>query len=295
LQEALLDDQALAGLTCVTGGPGLDLQVVTRDGVSALAGDRALRYVRLASARGVARAVVAYDTFLDPRRAGDASTFASVWSAFAEEHHLPPFLFPLYDEPGTPEEIAQALRAVRPFTDAGIATMGFGSPQRGNTRLDTLFEATYAPVLGNHDPADLAALAHRGRHPWIYSNGLDRYGMGLHLWRNLRAGAAGRLEWIGLITQGFAFDDLDGREPGAGAFLVHDRLGILPTPRWLTAREGLLDLRIRLALEAAVPPGDPALAGWTAEGYGKDRGRWDDAKLEGVRRGMLERLAGVGR
>ncbi len=288
LQEWLLDEQAAAGLTCVTGGPGLDLQLVTRDGALAVTGDRALRYVRLAGARGVASAVVAYDSFLDPHRAPDARAFAGAWSAFAEAQHLPPFFFPLYDEPGTPDEIADALRAVRPFTEAGVATMGFGSP--GSSRIGALFEATYAPALSAHEPSDLANLARRGRHPWVYNAGLDRYGMGLSLWRNLRAGAAGRLEWIGLITQGFAFDDLDGREPGTGAFLVHDRLGILSTPRWLTAREGLLDLRIRLALEAAVPPGDPALAAWPAEGYGKDQGRWDDAALEGARRVMLERL-----
>jgi hypothetical protein len=69
----------------------------------------------------------------------------------------------------------------------------------------------------------------------------------------------------------------------------------MPTPRWLSAREGLLDLRIRLALEKAVPPGDPALAAWSMEGYGKDRDRWDDAALEAARRGMLERIAAAGR
>ncbi len=115
--------------------------------------------------------------------------------------------------------------------------------------------------------------------------------MGLHLWRNLRAGAEGRLEWIGLITQGFAFDDLDGREPGNVAWMVHDRLGLMPTLRWLAAREGLFDARLRLALEAAVPAGDPSLALWTQDGYGVDRDRWSDAALQAARRAMLERLA----
>ncbi len=290
LQEALLDEQARAGLTCVTGGPGLDLETTRRDGALTLSGDRALHYLDLAQARGVARAAVAYNTFLDLHATPDAPAIAPARIPDAEAHHLPPFFFSLYDEPGTPEELARSLAAVRPFTDAGILTMGFGSPQRAGTHLDALFAATYAPVLNLHAPADLAALTRRGRHPWVYSNGLDRYGMGLHLWRNLRAGAEGRLEWIGLITQGFAFDDLDGREPSAVAWLVHDRLGPMPTPRWLAAREGLLDLRIRLALEKAVPQGDPALALWAAEGYGEDRGRWEDAALEGARRGMLERL-----
>jgi hypothetical protein len=288
LQEALLDEQASAGLTCVSGGTGLDFQV-QRDGPLTLAGARPLRYLDLAVARGITRAAVAYNTFLQPG-ALDARAFAGAWSTFAEAHHLPPFFFPLYDEPATPEELAHALAAVRPFTEAGLQTMGFGTRRSGEPLFDALFDATYAPVLNGHAPGDLADLRRRGRHPWVYNSGLDRYGMGLHLWRNLRAGAEGRLEWIGLITQGFAFDDLDGREPSATAWLVHDRLGLLPTPRWLAAREGLLDARIRLALEAAAPAGDAAPGEWTEEGYGTDRARWDDAALSAARARMLERL-----
>ena len=119
--------------------------------------------------------------------------------------------------------------------------------------------------------------------------------MGLSLWRSLRLGAEGRLEWIGLITQGLAFDNLDGREPATAAWMVHDRLGILPTPRWLAAREGLIDLRVRLALEAAVPAGDAALAGWGVEGYRGDREMWGDGALGVARRGMLERIERAGR
>ena len=104
------------------------------------------------------------------------------------------------------------------------------------------------------------------------------------------AKAAGRLEWIGLFTQGFAFDNLDGREPSPSAFLVHEKLGILETPRWLAAREGLTDLRVRLALEAKVPAGDPILGSWTMEGYGEDHARFPDAVLDAQRAAMLERL-----
>jgi hypothetical protein len=73
--------------------------------------------------------------------------------------------------------------------------------------------------------------------------------------------------------------------------MIHDRLGPMPTPRWLGAREGLLDLRIRLALEKVVPEDDPSLAGWSMGGYGRDHDRWIDAALAEVRRAMLERLA----
>ena len=292
LQEALLDEQARAGLTCATGGAGLDF-TMKRDGdVVAFSGDRPLRYLDLARARGLGRAVVTYGGFFQLRGSGvDARAFAGGWIPFAKAHQLPPFFFNLYDEPGTREEIEAATASVRPFTQAGLLTMGFATRHKGDARFEALLDATAAPALNGHTPDDLADLARRGRHPWVYNNGLDRYAMGLHLWRNLRAGAEGRLEWIGAITQGFAFDNLDGREPAAQAFAIHGRLGVMPTPLWLSAREGLLDLRVRLALEKAVPAGDPALAAWAMDGYGKDRDRWPEAALEEARRAMLERIA----
>ena len=271
LQEALLDEQSRAGLTCVTGGAGLDFEMKRDAGAISFSGDRPLRYLSLARSKNIGRAVVPYGGFFLLRGSGvDAGAFAAGWLPFAAAHALPPFFFTLYDEPGTRDEIETATATVRPFTQLGLSTMGFATRHKGDARFEALLDATYAPVLNAHEPADLADLARRGRHPWVYNNGLDRYAMGLHLWRNLRAGAEGRLEWIGLITQGFAFDNLDGREPTA-AFMIHDQLGVMPTPRWLTAREGLLDLRVRLALERAVPVGDPALGGWGMEGYGKDR------------------------
>jgi hypothetical protein len=145
-------------------------------------------------------------------------------------------------------------------------------------------------ALDGHDAGAIRHLAAMGKHPWVYNNGLDRYGLGIELFRQLGLGVEGRLEWIGIFTQGFAFDDLDGREPSRGAWVVHDRLGILSTPRWLSAREGLLDLRVRLALGAAVPEGDPVLAVWSADGYRADRERWTDAELDGARGAMIDRL-----
>jgi hypothetical protein len=290
LQEALLDEQARAGLTCVTGGPGLDLDVAQKDGAIAISGDRALRYLTLARARGLDRAVVPYGGFVQLRGTDlDARAFAAAFLPFAEAHALPPFFFPLYDEPGTSDELAAATASVRRFTDAGLTTLGFATRRRPDAPFTALLDATTSPAIGEHDAGDLAELKRRGRHPWVYNNGLDRRSMGIHLWRDLRAGAEGRLEWIGAITQGFAFDDLDGREPSNGAFLIHDRLGVLPTPRWLTAREGLLDLRVRLALEKAAPAGDAALGIWEAGGDGPSL--WTDEALDGARRAMLERMA----
>ncbi len=291
LQRSLLDEQARAGLGAVCGGAGLDFDVTPGAGALALAGDRPLRYLDLARERGLARAVVPYGGFVQLRGSRvDAGAFAAAWVPFAAAHQLPPFFFPIYDEPGTRDELRAALAAVGPFTRAGLQTMGFTSRHRGDALKDELLAATYAPVLDGHEPDDLAELRRRGLHPWIYNNGLDRYAMGLHLWRNVRAGAEGRLEWIGLITQGFAFDDLDGREPSTVAWMVHDRLGLMPTLRWLAAREGLLDARLRLALEAHVPAGDPSLATWTMEGYGADCDRWSEAALAAARLVMLERI-----
>lgn len=292
LQEALLDEQASAGLGCVTGGAGLEYALKKGGEAYAFSGDRALRYLALAKQRGLARQVVPYGGFL-PQLASqrwDAKAFAAGFAAFAKEHDLPPHALYAYDEPGTPDETRRALDATRRFTAAGLATLGFTSMRRGDALFDELLAATTDPALFGHDAPDLARLRKRGARPWIYNAGLDRYAMGLHLWRNIMLGAAGRLEWIGLFTQGFAFDNLDGREPSPSAWLVHSRLGILPAPRWLAAREGLLDARVRLALEKAVPPGDPALAGWSVDGYRIDRERWSDEALAASRAAMLERI-----
>jgi hypothetical protein len=282
-QEDLLREQARAGLTCLTGGPG----VMHPLGSLAFAEDRAEEYLALARRYGPVRAVVPYGGFLPPLKerplaprdlAARLATFSAPHYAYA------------YDEPGTEAEIKQALERVAPFTAAGVKTMGFTSIQRDAPGLDALLRSTYAPALSTHTAADLSRLKAQGQHVWVYNNGMSRYGMGLHLWRSLKLGAEGRLEWIGLITQGFAFNDLDGREPSLSAWVVHDTLGPLPTPRWLAAREGLLDLRIRLALEAAVPPEDPALGSFPLEGYRADEDRFPDEVLALARAAMLERL-----
>jgi hypothetical protein len=287
LQAALLDAQASAGLNCVTGGAALAF-----DRQRGLSGERPLFYLALARTRGPLLAAVSYGGFFPALRLDElaARALAASLDALTRARELPPFYLSTFDEPGTEAELAEAYAAAAPLAGAGLRTFGFLTARKDDRRVDRLLGVTHAPAVNGHAPADLRALAARGAHPWVYNNGLDRWAMGLHLWRNLQAGAEGRLEWIGLITQGFAFDDLDAREPATSAFVVHDRLGPMPTPRWLSAREGLLDLRIRLALEKALPPGDPALAGWTMDGYGQDRDRWTDAALAAARASMLARL-----
>ena len=292
MTTALLDEQARAGLSCVTGGAGIDFRMRrTGDDIS-VEGERALSYLALAQARGPVLAVVNYGGFFPELHLDEAgaAAFARAWMAFASERQLPPFYFATYDEPSTEAELRRAFGAAAPLYRAGLHTMGFLTRPKHEALVDRVIDVTYAPAMNGHDGGDVRALAARGKHPWAYNNGLDRYGMGLHLWRSIRAGMEGRLEWIGLITQGFAFDDLDGREPASGAFLVHERLGPMSTPRWLAAREGLIDLRVRLLLDRVVPERDPVLATWPIEGYGKDRERWTDAALAASRGVMLERL-----
>ena len=154
-----------------------------------------------------------------------------------------------------------------------------------------MVSASCAPALNLHTGEQLAELGSQGKEPWVYNNGLDRVGMGLRLWRSMQLGAAGRLQWIGLFTHGFAFHNLDGREPSRSCFLVHDQLGVLVTPVWLATREGLLDLRLRLALEQLAPADDPVLKLWSVDGYKQDEGQWPDTRLSNVRRQVLERLA----
>lgn len=282
-QEDLLREQARAGLNCLTGGAGLQHPLPSAAG----ARDRAEEYLAKARGLGPVLAVVPYGGFLPPleERPLAPRDLAEALSDFATPHYAY-----AYDEPGTEAEIKEALELTAPFTAAGVKTMGFTSIDSGTPGLDALLRSTYAPALATHEARDLARLAQQGRHVWVYNNGLSRYGMGLHLWRGIALGAEGRLEWIGLISQGFAFNNLDGREPSPSAWVVHHALGPLPTPSWLAAREGLLDARIRRALEAAVPAGDPALGAWSIEGYRADAARWPDEALARARATMLERL-----
>ncbi len=289
MTAGLIEEQARAGLNCVTGGASLFFHLHG----DAIHGERALFYLALAKTRGPVAAFVNYGGFFPPLRMDDAkaASFAEAFGALSTAHELPPFYVSSYDEPGTKAEVEAARAGVLPLTRAGLRTMGFLTHHSGDSARDALVDATYAPVMGAHSPADARALKKRGRHPWAYNNGMDRWAMGVHLWRGIRAGVEGRLEWIGLITQGFAFDNLDGREPANVAWLAHDKFGPMPTPRWLAAREGLVDLRVRLALEARVAPGDPALGAWKEEGYGTDREAWPPAALDAARAVMLERLS----
>jgi hypothetical protein len=286
LQERLLEEQARAGLGCVTGGPGLSYAWERRGERYVFEGERALRYLRLAAARNMARMVFPYGGFFSRLRPlEDPQAFARDWLAFEQREALPPHYSYVYDEPGTEEELAKAIAVVEPLTRAGLRTMGYTSQRENDPLWNRLVAATHTIALNEHDAATLARLASDGKDPLVYNNGLDRKEMGVALWRSIQLGAKARLEWIGMLTQGFAFHNLDGREPFVGAWLVHSRLGIMPTPRWLTAREGASDARIRFALEAAAAPAADAVAPWPLEGYRRDR--FSDEALDRMRLAML--------
>jgi hypothetical protein len=258
----------------------------------AFSGARALRYLELAARYGMDRAVVCYSGFLpsikqDPRP--DAARFQRSWADFEAAHHLPPHYLYAYDEPGTDEELARVAQYLSPFHAAGARTIGFLSSADGDS-FHTVIDATFAPAVSDHTPAQLKGWLAAQRRVFLYNRGTDRLRMGADLVQTIRLGISGRLEWIGAYTQGFAFDDLDGREPSYVMFVVHDRLGVLPTPRWLSLREGLIDARLQLALDK----GDPAGASppWPAD-YPADAVVWTDAALERARAESLRRLSNI--
>lgn len=293
LQEAVLAAEGEAGLNTPTGGPGLDYTMTkTPDGYT-FTGDRALRYLDLAQRHGLGAAVVGYSGFLPSikHERPDAARFQQSWSAFETAHKLPPHYLYAYDEPSTDEELAETATYLGPFHTAGVRTIGFFSGAEG-PRFRPVLDATFAPAVSGHTPDLLRAWVDEGKHVFLYNRGVSRLAMGADLVTQIHFRVSGRLEWIGLYTQGFAFDDLDAREPSYGMFVVHDKLGVLPTPRWLSLREGLFDARVRLALEKVAAQTTPGPSTGPTD-YPADPAKWPDATLETTRVDALRRLSAL--
>jgi len=292
LQESLLKEQMAAGLTALSGGPGIQYQLVNQGGKMEFRDGTALRYVRMAQKYGTVKAVVAYGGFFGGMRNTryDPKAYTDAWMSYEKANRLPPHFANAYDEPSTAPEKKRVLGYLQGYTKAGLRTMGFTS-WHGNDPLWTqIADNTYAPAFNIHTAENLQQLKAKGRHPWVYNNGKGRLGMGLRIWRSMKLGAEGRMEWIGLFTQGFAFYNLDGREPSKSNFLVHSELGVLKTPLWLSNREGLLDLRLRLTLEKLAQANDPVLKMWNVEGYRKDAGKWTEERFNKARTAMIRRI-----
>jgi hypothetical protein len=289
-QEQLLERQGEAGLNTVTGGAGLEYAMSeTPDGYT-FSGERALRYLELAKRHGMDRAVVSYTGFLPSikHRRPDATRFAASLRAFEAARGWPPHYLYSYDEPSTDEELSAVAAYMAPFHAAGARTIGFFADPAGD-RYRPVLDRTFAPAVSGHTPDQLRAWLAEGRRVFLYNRGASRLSMGADLFSMTRLGIAGRLEWIGLYSQGFAFHDLDGREPSFGMFVAHGRLGPLPTPRWLALREGLIDARLLLALEKRFGPGAAAAAGFPTD-YPADPAKWPDSALEKARAEALRRL-----
>ena len=213
-----------------------------------------------------------------------------------EKEGFPRHYLYVFDEPrrGT-DQMDKTAAYMAKAHEAGLKTIGYTSWHGKSEKWMAIFDKTFAPAYNGHSADNLKFTAERGKEPWVYNNGLDRIGLGMRLWQSIKLGAKGRMEWIGLFRQGFAFHNLDGREPSKSCFLMHKEHGALPTPRWLGVREGLLDARIRLTLEKHVPASDPVLKLWSIKDYRNfsvDQ-QWTDKKLDDVRQAMIERLLKV--
>ena len=293
LQESVLEEQVGSGLTALSGGPSIEYSVKQ----AKISGDNAVKYIRIAQKYGPIHAIVGYGGFFHARTfksgLGDLKAVAEAIDAFEKRENLPTHYVNSFDEPrhGT-DELKNVLKYLTPNFKAGIRTIGWSSWGSHSDIIKTLSKNSYAAAVNGHKAEHFSKIKELGAEPWVYNNGLDRYGMGIHLWRGMKFGAQGRMQWIGMFTQGFAFHNLDGREPSKSCFLVHKELGALKTPLWLGVREGLLDARLRLTLEKVAKEGDPALSAWTLDEttYRKDQKTWTGEKLEEARRVMLERI-----
>jgi hypothetical protein len=257
----------------------------------AFSGDDAFRYLEMARANGLDKAVVCYSGFLPSIKHArpDAARFQKSWLEVETTRRLPPHYLYAYDEPATDDELRAVASYLGPFREAGVRTIGFFSHVDGD-RYQAVLDSTHAIAVSGHTAAQIEGWVKAGRHVFLYNRGVGRLSAGADLLRAIKMGIAGRLEWIGVYTQGFAFDDLDGREPSYGMFVVHDKLGVLPTPRWLSLREGLFDARVRLALESAAGPAGAAAIDWPSE-YPASPEKWPDSALDAARAAALRRLS----
>jgi hypothetical protein len=288
LQESVIKEQMKSGLNLMSGGPGLSYKVELSGKVS---GENAVRYIRIAQKYGTVKAIVPYGGFLsyiDPKV--DFKALAVGLKEFEEANQMPPCYMYCYDEPNTDAEMTKYVDRVTKATEAGLKTLGYTSTHIGNPIWEKLITNTYAPAFCIHSVKDIQWVKAAGRHFIAYNNGLDRYGVGLNLWRSIKLGVEMRVNYVGMHAEGMAFYNLDGREPHYGCLMVHEKLGVLKTPQWLATREGLLDARLQLTLETMAPKDDPALKLWSIENYRTDAAKWPPHELERTRQAILKRI-----
>jgi hypothetical protein len=231
--------------TMLTAGPGYQLSPAGVEG-----GD-AVRYLRLASKCGLDRKVVTYGGFAFNGDLGNPAV-GRAWEAFRAANSLPEHYISAYDEPSLASDFPPVFERLTRYRLAGFKTIGWTSvqdPSRADENHVKLVRNSRAAAFNGHTPETLKWANGMGVEAWVYNNGLSRYDQGVHLWRNRRAGARGRVDWIASIVQGYQFDAMDGREPDLSCFYFHSRHGVLPAPRYLGVVEGGFDARLLSELE----------------------------------------------
>lgn len=260
LTEEMLRQLAIGGRTMVTGGPSW--QVRWEGDKPVWSGDDCLKLLKLARKYGVDRKIVNYGGFdtgmRDVRPHGNLSAEETAkalfvaWEEFRKANDVPEQYIYSYDEPGTPENFAPLAPRLKLLKNSGWKTIGFTSVTNPNTADDNhkmLMTETWAPAFNLHTEATLKWVRAQGGEPWVYNNGLSRYHEGIHLWRNHRAGAGGRVDWIAAIIQGYQFDTLDSREIDPSCFFFHEKFGVMVTPKFMGVCEGGFDARLLWELE----------------------------------------------
>ncbi len=306
LSESLLQQLHRGSFTMVTGGPSFQIKWEGKTPV--ISGDDAVKFLAMAKQYDLARIMTNYGglylwegrgapTVSGMSQADALSAIHKAWEAFRVKNGLPDYLVYSYDEPGTDSEFAPLEVSLTALRAAGFKTIGYtsmGSPEGADAHHKMLAKETTNPAYGGHSAATLKYVHDLGNDPWVYNNGLDRNGIGTHLWRNHRYGASGRIDWIGSIIQGFQYDALDSREPDLSCFYFHKTQGVLVSPLFLGAIEGGVDARLLFELEkrAKAKPDHPAstkiLALFkTIEDRPYNRARMEWSALEDLRGQML--------
>lgn len=242
--------------TMLTAGPDYRLTP------SKVEGADAVRYLKLAANYGLDRKVVTYGGFGMHGDLNDPAV-GRAWEAFRTANGLPEHYVNAFDEPSLAQDFPPIEAKLRKMRAAGFKTIGWTSvsePSKADSNHRMLVRESHAAAFNLHSPATLKWANQLGNEAWVYNNGLSRYDQGIHLWRNRRAGANGRVDWIASIVQGFQYDAMDSREPDLSCFYFHKKHGVLIAPRFLGVLEGGIDARLLSELErrakkdASAPP-----------------------------------------
>ena len=197
------------------------------------------------------------------QRLFDALPPSEAISALGMAHaRAPGLVWSLADEPSNPgphgRSLAGHVAAIRAAAHGIRLAAHLNAP--ADRALAPLFDVALINPGYGIDAVDLDALRSRGVEAWIYNTGPERLAAGFYGWR---VGAAGYLQWHGLLPTADPFDPTDGREgdamllppsgePCAGVPTIDDRLARIA--------EGAADRRWLQWLDARAETSDAAAA-----------------------------------